>query len=105
MTQLDTLDEEANLTLIYLTEIGYIINKLHLKFCIHSVLHDTINQTFTLLMDISCCSMKTLEQDTVVKYGSARQATYDNTIWRRRMMFTCWITKARKHSHIIFNTN
>jgi hypothetical protein len=28
----------------------------------------------------------------VVKYGSARQATYDNII--RRMRFACWITNA-----------
>jgi hypothetical protein len=29
----------------------------------------------------------------VEKYGTARQATDDNTIWR--MHFECWITKAR----------
>jgi hypothetical protein len=35
------------------------------------------------------------------KYGTARQATDDNTI--RRMRFACWVTKATD-IHIIFNT-
>jgi hypothetical protein len=30
--------------------------------------------------------------DNVKKYGTARQATFDNII--RRMRFACWITKA-----------
>jgi len=36
------------------------------------------------------------------KYGRAGQASDDNIIWRMR--FTCSITKARIHAHIIFNS-
>jgi hypothetical protein len=32
--------------------------------------------------------------DNVEKYGTARQATDDNTIRRMRMRFACWITTA-----------
>jgi hypothetical protein len=32
----------------------------------------------------------------VEKYGRARQVTDDNTVWRMR--FTCWITKAYRHT-------
>jgi hypothetical protein len=48
------------------------IDQLHLKFCIHVVLHVMINQGFKLLMDISRCGMKIMEQDTVEKCGSVR---------------------------------
>jgi hypothetical protein len=38
----------------------------------------------------------------VENYGSARQATDENIIWRMR--FACWITKKYKHTIRICNT-
>jgi hypothetical protein len=39
-------------------------------------------------------------RDNVEKYGTGRQVTYDNIIWR--MCFACWITKATNtHSEYV----
>jgi hypothetical protein len=43
---------------------------------------------FPVLFSQKLCSLL----DNVEKYGTARQATDDNTI--RRMRFACWVTKA-----------